>query len=230
MLSLAEVTASATHNAAESVFTVDVDSNDHTGFAGTKTDTVVTGSELALDTGDLSGTYISGTKAPSGATEQVHIRARCDLADVAMLVEEMCLELGSARGDLLTLTGGGPFLDGLDLGPLGTVESLAFPVESMPASLYILGESQPDIVSALTPSIDYDVNTGGGLSGSYTAYATPPTFDTLAGVRTRVTLRRPHTRYDPRLVELNTTTLSTADAGGGSVTTRDSIAPVVFWG
>jgi len=214
VVSESELTGSVTHTAAASTYTADLSSDEHPGFAGTKTDTVVTGSELALDTGDLSGTYQTADKVCAGGTQVVYLRARCKLADVAMLVEEACFDVASVRAQTLTLAGGGPFLDGFELAEHSTVGNAMYTLDSLPGLLYTVA-GPIDIQSALVPTIEYDVNTGSGFSGSWTTYTGPFTAVGLVGVRSRVTLRRPHTRYDPRLVEYNTTTLSTASTGGG---------------
>lgn len=207
-LSETELTASVKHVAAESIYLTDINSAEATGFTGTKSNTTVTASQLALSGSNLTGTYVTADKTSTVTKEVQELRITCDgtMANVAMLVEEACRLVGSTWATSTTLAGTGPYLDGFDLGEHTTVANAMYTLGGMPGSLYTVA-GPPDIVSGITPTLEYDVNTGSGFAGSYTTFRNPISVENLTGTRVRATLNRPHSRYDPRLTALTTTTL-----------------------
>lgn len=207
--STAEVTADPVHTVAESIYTTDVNTSEDAAFAGTKTNTTVTASQLQLSGSNLTGTYQSADSASAltKETQIIAITSRCSLADVAMTWDDCAFTFGSDLAASLTwatayLSGAEvQYANGLTWGQAG------FTWGSMPASL-ITWAGPTDVYAALAPTVDYDVNTGSGFSGSWTNYPGSVAVDNLTGVRARVTLNRPHSEYDPRLVTLNVKTLA----------------------
>lgn len=205
--------SSVTHTVAESVYLTDINSAEASGFSGTKTDTVVTSSQLALDTGDLSGTYVTADKSSTITKEvqELRILATGLLANVAMTWDEACFAWESPLAS--SLTWATSYLSGAEIAAAEglTWDAAGFTWDSMPAAV-ITWDGPTDVYAALTPTLEYDVNTGSGFSGSYTTFRTPVSVPNLTGTRVRATLRRPHTRYDPRLSALTTTTLALASS------------------
>ena len=224
------VSVAVTWTLAPSVFTSDLDQDEGPGWAGDLDDLTVTGTELELTGSALTGAYTMDDAAPTNMADpqQVVITAVTDLADVAMTVEEATHGTASAWALAYTLTGGGPFLTGYDLAEHTTVANAMYSLNSMPGLLYtVAGPS--DVIAALEPDLSYDDN----ADLAFTDYPGPFVLPSVSTIAARVTINRPHARYEPRLVSLNLATLDLSDAGGGgggSAEVDDTIAAVVFWG
>lgn len=203
------VTATVTYAPPLTLYTQDGDQDSHTSWGGTKTDVAVDASEIVLDGSALEGTYQTADLTTDGGAEEVRIRANTALEPVAMTVEESVFLLDSPRASLVTLNDW--YLDGTELdGTAGmTVENSVYSLDSMIAETLTL-DGEADNLDDLTPTVEYDVDEGSGFSSTWTEYRAPFQSATLDGVRVRVTMRRPHDRYDPHLVELNVATLKTS--------------------
>lgn len=205
-----EVTAVVAWVTADSVFTADVDNDENPGWAGTLVDTTTSGSELYLDGSALSGTYETDLLAPAdtAANQQIVLTARCGLSPVEMLSEEATHLAGSEWASDTVLSG--VYLTGRDLTEHGTVANAMYRVDSMPADVYTVA-GPPDVVAALTPTVAYDIDE----AGTWPTYETPPVSNGIATIAARITLRRPHDRYEPKVSTLNVATFDLSDAGGG---------------
>lgn len=212
------VAAAVTWTLAPSVFTLDLDVDEDPSWPGNLDDLTLTGSELEITGTALTGVYTQDDNTPTNTTDpqQVVITAVTDLADVAMTVEEATHAAGSAWALAYTLTGGGPFLTGYDLSEHSTVANAMYSLGSMPGLLYtVAGPS--DVIAALEPDLAYDDN----ADLAFTDYPGPFVLASVSTIAAQVTLNRPHSRYEPRLVSLNLTTLDLSDAGGGGGTPLD---------
>jgi predicted phage tail protein len=202
VVSASEVTTSATHTAAPSMHVRDVNSDEHTAFSGTKTNTTVTSSKLVLSGSNTTGTYQTADKngALPKARSALAVNVDAGLNNVERIVDDCGMYVGDA-----TQTVGAFYLNGFEVAEGLTVGNCGFTVGSL-AALMLTVAGPTDVVAALTPTIEYDLDTGGGFSGSWTKFRTP--VEALnTGVRVKATLNRPHTSYDPYFVSLNTSTL-----------------------
>lgn len=206
------VSVAITWTLAPSVFTADIDVDENPAWSGDLDDLTVTGTEIEITGSALSGTYTQDDQTPTNTTDpqQVVITAVTDLADVAMTVEEATHGTASAWALAYTLTGGGPFLTGYDLAEHTTVANAMYTLDSMPGLLYTVA-GPTDVVAALEPDLAYDDD----ADLLFTAYPGPFVLPSISTIAAQVTLNRPHSRYEPRLVSLNLTTLDLSDAGGG---------------
>lgn len=220
------VTAAVTWTLAPSVFTLDLDADEDPSWPGDLNDLTLTGAELEITGSALTGVYTTDDAAPTNTTDpqQVVITAVTDLADVAMTWDEAGFTWAGT-----SLTWDTAYLSGAEVTLLDspTWDQAGWTWEGLQGSLRTW-DGPSDVVAALEPDLSYDDN----ADLSFTAYPGPFVLPSVSSIAARVTLNRPHARYEPRLVSLNLTTLDLSDAGGGggSAEVDDTISAVVFWG
>lgn len=222
-----EVADIATWTTADSVFTADLDADQNPGWAGDLDDLTIDGTGLLLDGSALTGTYETDLLAPAdtAATQQVVVTVRGALDDVAMTWDEASFAWGSALAE--DLTWATSYLTGREVAALDspTWDQAGFTWGGLQGSLRTWA-GPTDVVAALTPTVVYDIDE----ALSFPTYETPPVVAGIATVCARVTMRRPHERYEPRVATMNVASFDLSGGGGGSAEVDDTMSAVVFWG
>lgn len=186
--STTEATATVTPVVAPSTYKLVETVTDSVTFPGTKTDTVVSGGALVLDTGDLSGTYVSSDLTDTATRAVWDVTASLQAVDAYW--SEACTRWADASRTWATY-----LLDGSEAFSSATWEQAGFPFDGLISNVFTFS-GWPDVVADLTPTIEQRFN-----GGAWSRYV-PSEVSGFTAATTRVTLRRPHTRYVPQVTAI----------------------------
>lgn len=198
--SIDALSATATPVVATSTYTSAATATEHPAWAGTKTNTTVSGSNLQLSGSNLSGTYVTSTMSATAVRSIWSVTA--DTENVSMTWDEAGL-----TWDESTFTWATSYLAANIVTPNPTWEQAGWTWDGTISSM-MTWDGMPDLVAALTPTVEQNVDGAG-----YVAYV-PSEKNTLSSSVLRVTLRRPHSRYNPRMTALVGGLYSFATSGG----------------
>jgi hypothetical protein len=160
-----------------------------TGFPGSKSNTAVTSGSLFLSGSNLSGTYVSTAFTSTGN------RAWWLVSSTLDLVERTWDESGRAWADC-DETWATAYLTGEEVGPNPTWAEAGWEWGGTIGSV-MKWSGWPDVIDALTPTVETRIN-----GGSYTEMVTLEASSITSG-DVRVTLRRPHDRYEPKVTAID---------------------------
>ena len=160
-----------------------------TGFPGSKSNTAVTSGSLFLSGSNLSGTYVSTAFTSTGN------RAWWLVSSTLDLVERTWDESGRAWADG-DETWADAYLTGEEVGPNPTWAEAGWEWGGTIGSV-MKWSGWPDVIDALTPTVETRIN-----GGSYTEMVTLEASSITSG-DVKVTLRRPHDRYEPKVTAID---------------------------
>lgn len=195
VVSIGQVSADVESIVQSAVYGFDSESDETGAWTGTKTDTTVDGANLGLDTGDLTGTYVS--RHPVGAaasTMRVFTNLMTGLKDVALIASDCAFRANDPRWD--GVTADVAVLTGNEASEGLRADECGFACDALPGS--IMQAAGPiDVFAALEPELQLldDADYFDGCAYEKTLQGD------VYGV---LTLNRPHSRYQPQASVMRT--------------------------
>ncbi len=178
---------------------------EETGFAGTKTNMAVSGSNLILSVATgLSGTYQTNTLTwTSVGTRRIFVTLETDIADVALTVDKLCIAADSPymkRKTVDVMDGAG--WEGTENNDIGACDQARFPIDADTIYSGTGGVDRVyDFTSSLGITLEYRTSTDGG--GSWSSWARYiPFVVSLNAIQVRVSITTPHKGIIPRIRNL----------------------------